>query len=50
LPGAGKPIEGFSAGGYYTNTFDVEDQAYYQSNNGRDTNGEKLWFFVKRTW
>jgi uncharacterized protein (TIGR02001 family) len=50
LPGAGKPIEGFSAGGYYTNTFDVEDQTFYQSGNDRDTNGEKLWFFVKRTW
>jgi uncharacterized protein (TIGR02001 family) len=50
LPGAGKPIEGFNAGAYYTNTFNVENQAYYISGNGRDVNGEKVTFYVKRTW
>jgi uncharacterized protein (TIGR02001 family) len=50
LPSGGKPIEGFNAGGYYTNTFDVENQAYYDSSSGRDTNHGKFWFFVKRTW
>ena len=41
LPGAGKPIEGFSAGGYYTNTFD---------NVSTDNNGKTLTFYIKRTW
>jgi uncharacterized protein (TIGR02001 family) len=52
LPGAGKPIEGFNAGAYYTNTFDVENQGYYQTTDGgdRDTNSAKFWFYVKRTW
>ena len=49
LPSAGKPIEGFNAGGYYTHTFDVQDENYYTS-NGRDVNEDKLWFYVKRTW
>ena len=50
LPSAGKPIEGFSAGAYYTDTFSVKNEAYYVTNDGRDTNEEKLWFFVKRSW
>jgi uncharacterized protein (TIGR02001 family) len=50
LPGAGKPIEGFNAGAYYTTTFDVENEAYYKSADGRDTNEDNLWFYVKRTW
>jgi uncharacterized protein (TIGR02001 family) len=50
IPTAGKPIEGFNAGAYYTNTFDVKDEAYYQTSEGRDTNEEKIWFYVKRTW
>ena len=41
LPGAGKPIEGFSAGGYYTNTFDSAPT---------DNNGKTLTFYIKRTW
>lgn len=50
LPGSGKPMEGFSAGGYYTNTFSVDDQSYYVSLDGRDTNSKKLTFYIKRTW
>lgn len=50
LPGAGKPIEGFNAGAYYTNTFNVENQAYYETSDGRDANAETMWFYVKRTW
>ena len=50
LPSAGKPIEGFNAGAYYTNTFDVEDETFYNSSEGRDTNHERVWFYVKRTW
>jgi len=50
LPSAGKPIEGFSAGAYYTDTFHVKNEAFYVTSDGRDTNREKLWFFVKRTW
>ncbi len=50
VPSAGKPIEGFSAGAYYTDTFSVKNEAYYVTNDGRDTNEEKLWFFVKRSW
>ena len=50
LPGAGKPIEGFNAGAYYTDTFSVDDQTYYDSTNGRDTNGKMLTFYIKRTW
>lgn len=50
IPSAGKPIEGFSAGGYYTNTFNVKDEVYYDTSDGRDTNQETIWFFVKRTW
>ncbi|ADI29915.1 TorF family putative porin [Methylotenera versatilis] len=50
LPGAGKPIEGFNAGAYYTTTFDVENEEFYKSADGRDTNEDKLWFYVKRTW
>lgn len=53
LPGGGKPIEGFNAGAYYTDTFDTDNQGFYTyaTNNGtRAANEEKLWFFVKRTW
>lgn len=50
IPSAGKPIEGFSAGAYYTDTFNVKSEAYYLTSDGRDVNEEKLWFFVKRTW
>lgn len=50
IPSAGKPIEGFSAGGYYTDTFNVKSEAYYVTADGRDINDKTLWFFVKRTW
>ena len=53
LPGAGKPIEGFNAGAYYTDTFDTDNQGFYTyatSSGFRAANEEKLWFFVKRTW
>lgn len=50
IPSAGKPIEGFSAGAYYTDTFNVKSEAYYVTADGRDINDERLWFFVKRTW
>ncbi len=50
LPSVGKPIEGFSAGAYYTNTFDVANEVFYDTFTGRDTNDEKLWFFIKRAW
>jgi uncharacterized protein (TIGR02001 family) len=50
IPSAGKPIEGFSAGAYYTDTFNVKSEAFYVTSDGRDTNSEKLWLFVKRTW
>ena len=49
LPGAGKPIEGFNAGAYYTDTFDVADQALYFSGT-RDINERQLTFYIKRTW
>ena len=50
IPSAGKPIEGFSAGAYYTDTFHVKNELYYVSTEGRDLNSERLWFFVKRAW
>jgi uncharacterized protein (TIGR02001 family) len=50
IPSAGKPIEGFNAGAYYTDTFHVKDEAFYLSSTLRDTNEETLWFYVKRTW
>lgn len=50
IPSAGKPIEGFSAGAYYTDTFHVKDEAYYVTADGRDVNQETVWFFVKRAW
>jgi len=50
LPTGSKPIGGFNAGAYYTSTFSVDDQAFYVSTDGRDTNGKKVWFYVKRTW
>lgn len=50
LPSSGKPIEGFNAGAYYTNTFSVANEAFYVTSSGRDVNEDKIWFFVKRTW
>jgi len=50
IPSAGKPIEGFNAGAYFTDTFDVDNELYYDSTTGRDTNEKTIWFFVKRTW
>jgi uncharacterized protein (TIGR02001 family) len=50
IPSAGKPIEGFNAGAYYTDTFHVKSEAYYVTNDGRDINDKTIWFFVKRTW
>lgn len=50
LPNAGKPIEGFNAGAYYTGTFAVDNEAFYVSADGRDLNEEKVWFYVKRSW
>ena len=49
LPG-NKPLEGFTAGAYYTDTFSVKNQAFYDTSDGRDTNQETIWFFVKRAW
>ena len=49
FPSAGKPIEGFNAGAYYTHTFDVQNQGFYTS-NGRDVNQDSIWFYLKRTW
>ncbi|MEI2635434.1 MAG: TorF family putative porin [Methylotenera sp.] len=50
IPSAGKPIEGFNAGAVYTNTFDVDNELFYNAFDGRDTNEEKLTFYIKRTW
>ena len=50
LPSAGKPIEGFSAGAYYTDTFNVKNENFYVTAKGRDVNSERVWFFVKRAW
>jgi len=50
IPSAGKPIEGFNAGAYYTNTFSVDNEDFYVSTEGRDVNEERIWFYVKRTW
>ena len=50
IPSAGKPIEGFSAGAYYTDTFNVKSEAFYVTADGRDINDKRLWFFVKRAW
>lgn len=50
LPSAGKPIDGFNAGAYYTGTFAVQDEGFYHGTDGRDLNEDKLWFYVKRTW
>jgi uncharacterized protein (TIGR02001 family) len=50
IPSAGKPIEGFNAGAYYTGTFNVKDEAYYFNTKGDDVNEDRIWFFVKRTW
>jgi hypothetical protein len=53
LPSGGKPIEGFNAGAYYTDTFDTDNQGFYTyatETGTRDANEKKLWFYVKRTW
>ena len=54
IPSAGKPIEGFNAGAYYTGTFAVKNEGFYDyatdNGNTRDANEDKLWFYVKRTW
>ncbi len=54
FPTMGKPIEGFNAGAYYTGTFAVKNEGFYNYvlDNGRtrDANDDKLWFYVKRTW
>ncbi|MGB2831358.1 MAG: TorF family putative porin [Methylotenera sp.] len=50
IPSAGKPIEGFSAGAYYTDTFSVKNELYYNTFDGRDTNDKTVWFYVKRAW
>lgn len=50
LPGVGKPIEGFNAGAVYTSTFDVKNELFYNTFDGRDTNEDKLTFYIKRTW
>ena len=50
IPSAGKPIEGFNAGAYYTDTFHVKSEAYYVTADGRDVNDKTIWFYVKRTW
>lgn len=51
LPTAsGKPIEGFNAGAVFTNTFAVQDEAYYETSDGRDTNDATITFYIKRTW
>ena len=49
MPTSGKPIEGFNAGAYYTDTFDVQSQAFYRVDN-RQLNEKKLTFYVKRSW
>ena len=52
LPNSGKPLEGFNAGGYFTNTFAVANQGFYTTTDTvpRNTNEKKVWFYVKRTW
>jgi len=54
LPTGGKPIDGFSAGANYTNTFDEEqcskDGLYYTDNHFEKSNYETLTFFIKRSW
>lgn len=50
LPSGGKPITGFNAGAYYTDTFSVKNENFWVSNDLRDINEAKLWFYVKRTW
>lgn len=50
IPSAGKPIEGFNAGAYYTDTFHVKSEAYFVTAEGRDINDKTIWFYVKRTW
>ncbi|MEZ0232036.1 MAG: TorF family putative porin [Methylophilaceae bacterium] len=50
LPLGSKAIDGFNAGGYFTSTFDVQDESYYVAADGRDVNKNRLTLFVKRTW
>ncbi len=50
LPSGGKPITGFNAGAYFTNTFAVKNEDFYLTADGRDINEAHLWFYAKRTW
>jgi uncharacterized protein (TIGR02001 family) len=54
IPTAGKPLDGFTAGANYTNTFGEETCSvqgfYYTDDNGLDTNSRRVTFFIKRSW
>ncbi len=50
MPGAGKATEGWSANATYTSTFAVQNQGFYASTEGRDTNESQLTFYIKRSW
>lgn len=50
MPGAGKATDGWSANATYTSTFAVENEGFYVSNDGRDTNQSQLTFYLKRAW
>jgi uncharacterized protein (TIGR02001 family) len=64
LPTGGKPLDGFTAGANYTDTFDVEECAqvsgvldgsdhktsYYTDDNGKVINDSKITFYIKRSW
>jgi len=54
IPTAGKPIDGFTVGGAYTQVFDEEkcskDTLYWTDNNFIATNTRTLNFYIKRSW
>jgi len=54
LPTGGKPLDGFNVGANFTGTFGEEScsklSSYYSDDNGVDTNGHEITFFIKRTW
>jgi uncharacterized protein (TIGR02001 family) len=54
LPGASKPIDGFTVGGAYTQAFDEEKcskaTAYYTDNHFVQSNDRTLTFYIKRSW
>ncbi len=50
MPTGGKPSEGWSVNGTYTSTFKVDNQLYYLTSSGRDTNASELTFYIKRAW